>query len=129
MDERQRHDAGMSRRRAVLGDGHVNRATAATTPFTAEMQDLLTRYAWGEIWTRPGLDERTRRVLAIGTMVALGRWEEFRLHVRAAIETGGMTPDDIKEILLQQAIYCGIPAANHAFAEVTALLAGRAPNA
>jgi len=129
MHERQRHDAGMARRRAVLGDGHVNRAAAATTPFTEEMQDLLTRYAWGEIWTRPGLDERTRRILTIGTMVALGRWEEFRLHVRAALDTGGMTADDIKEILLQQAIYCGIPAANHAFAEVAAILAERAPNA
>jgi alkylhydroperoxidase/carboxymuconolactone decarboxylase family protein YurZ len=93
------------------------------------MQDLLTRYAWGEIWTRPGLDERTRRILAIGTMVALGRWEEFRLHVRAALDTGGMTADDIKEILLQQAIYCGIPAANHAFAEAAAILAERSPNA
>ena len=129
MDERQRHDTGMAKRRAVLGDGHVNRAAAATTPFTEEMQDLLTRYAWGEIWTRPGLDERTRRILTIGTMVALGRWEEFRLHVRAALDTGGMTADDIKEILLQQAIYCGIPAANHAFAEVAAILAERAPNA
>ncbi len=128
MDERQRHDAGMARRRAVLGDGHVNRAVAATTPFTAEIQDLLTRYAWGEIWTRPGLDERTRRIMAIGTMVALGRWEEFRLHVRAALDTGGMNADDIKEILLQQAIYCGIPAANHAFAEVAAILAERSPN-
>jgi len=119
----------MAKRRAVLGDGHVNRAAAATTPFTAEMQDLLTRYAWGEIWTRPGLDERTRRILTIGTTVALGRWEEFRLHVRAALDTGGMTADDIKEILLQQAIYCGIPAANHAFAEVAAILAERASNA
>jgi 4-carboxymuconolactone decarboxylase len=123
MDERQRHDAGMARRREVLGEGHVNRAVAATTPFTAEMQDLLTRYAWGEIWTRPGLDERTRRILAIGTMVALGRWEEFRLHVRAALGTGAMTADDIKEVLLQQAIYCGVPASNHAFAEVAAILA------
>src|SRR4029078_5902785 len=129
MHERQRHDAGMARRRAVLGDGHVNRAAAATTPFNAEMQDLLTRYAWGEIWTRPGLDERTRRILTLGTTGALGRWEEFRLHVRAALDTGGMTADDIKEILLQQAIYCGIPAANHAFAELAAILAQRAPNA
>jgi 4-carboxymuconolactone decarboxylase len=125
MDERQRHDAGMARRRAVLGDGHVDRAVAATTPFTAELQDLLTRYAWGEIWTRPGLDERCRRVLAIGTMVALGRWEELRLHVRAALEHGGMTASDLKEVLLQQAIYCGVPAANHAFAEVAAILAER----
>jgi len=129
MDERQRHDTGMAKRRAVLGDGQVNRAAAATTPFTAEMQDLLTRYAWGEIWTRPGLDERTRRILTIGTTVALGRWEEFRLHVRAALDTGGMTADDIKEILLQQAIYCGIPAANHAFAEVATILAQPASNA
>ena len=129
MDERQRHDTGMAKRRAVLGDGQVNRAAAATTPFTAEMQDLLTRYAWGEIWTRPGLDERTRRILTIGTTVALGRWEEFRLHVRAALDTGGMTADDVKEILLQQAIYCGIPAANHAFAEVAAILAECSPNA
>jgi 4-carboxymuconolactone decarboxylase len=112
----------MARRRAVLGDRHVDRATAAATPFTAELQDLITRYAWGEIWTRPGLDDRTRRLLAIGTMVALGRWEELRLHVRAAIDHGGVTVDDIKEVLLQQAIYCGVPAAHHAFAEVAALV-------
>ena len=123
MDEQQRHDAGMARRRAVLGDRHVDRAVAAATPFTAQMQDLLTRYAWGEIWTRPGLDERTRRVLAIGTLVAIGRWEELRLHVRAALEHGALTADDIKEVLLQQAVYCGVPAANHAFAEVAAILA------
>ena len=122
MDERQRYEAGMATRRAVLGDRHVDRADAAKTPFTAEMQDLITRYAWGEIWTRPGLDQRTRRVLAIGTMVALGRWEEFRLHVRAALDHG-MAADDLKEVLLQQAVYCGVPAANHAFAEATAILA------
>lgn len=125
MDERQRHEAGMARRRAVLGDAHVDRAVAATTPLTAEWQDLITRYGWGEIWTRPGLDDRTRRVLVIGTMVALARWEELRLHVRAALDHGGMTAEDIKEVLLQQAIYCGVPAANHAFAEVAALLADR----
>jgi 4-carboxymuconolactone decarboxylase len=125
MDERERHDAGMARRRAVLGDGHVDRALAATTPFTAEMQDLITRYAWGEIWTRPGLDERTRRILALGTLVALGRWEELRLHVRAALAHGDMTADVIKEVLLQQAVYCGVPAANHAFAEVSAILTER----
>lgn len=125
MDERQRHEAGMAVRRAVLGDAHVDRAVAATTPLTEEFQDLITRYAWGEIWTRPGLDERTRRVLAIGTTIALGRWEELRLHVRAALDHGGMSPDDLKEVLLQQAIYCGVPAANHAFAEVAAILAER----
>ena len=123
MDERERHEAGMARRRAVLGDAHVDRASAATTPFTAEFQDLITRYAWGEIWTRPGLDERTRRILAIGTTVALGRWEELRLHVRAGLAHGGLTADDIKEVLLQQAVYCGVPAANHAFGEVAAILA------
>jgi len=123
MDERQRHEAGTARRRAVLGDAHVDRAHAAATPFTAEFQDLITRYAWGEIWTRPGLDERTRRILAIGTTVALGRWEELRLHVRAGLAHGGLTADDIKEVLLQQAVYCGLPAANHAFGEVAAILA------
>jgi 4-carboxymuconolactone decarboxylase len=125
MDERQRHEAGMARRRAVLGDAPVDRAAAATTPLTADWQDFLTRYAWGEIWTRPGLDERTRRVLVIGTMVALGRWEELRLHVRAALAYGGMSAEDIKEVLLQQAVYCGVPAANHAFAELAAILSER----
>lgn len=109
----------------MLGDAHVDRAAAATTPLTADWQDFLTRYAWGEIWTRPGLDERTRRVLVIGTMVALGRWEELRLHVRAALAYGGMSAEDIKEVLLQQAVYCGVPAANHAFAELAAILSER----
>ena len=125
MDERQRHESGMAKRRAVLGAAHVDHAAAATTPVTAEWQDLITRYAWGEIWTRPGLDDRTRRVLVLGTMVALGRWEELRLHVCAALDRGGMTVDDIKEVLLQQAIYCGVPAANHAFAELEAILGER----
>lgn len=114
----------MARRRAVLGDAHVDRAVAAATPFTAEFQDLITRYAWGEIWTRPGLDVRSRRLLAIGTMVALGRWEELRLHVRAAL-AHGTSVDEVKEVLLQQAVYCGVPAANHAFAEVASILAER----
>ena len=126
MDERQRHQAGMARRRAVLGDAHVDRAVAAATPFTAEFQDLITRYAWGEIWTRPGLDVRSRRLLAMGTMVALGRWEELRLHVRAAL-AHGISVDEVKEVLLQQAVYCGVPAANHAFAEVASMLAERGP--
>ena len=129
MNEREKHESGIARRRAVLGDTHVDRTVAATTPLTAEWQDLITRYAWGEIWTRPGLDDRTRRLLVIGTMVALGRWEELRLHVRAALDHGGMTAEDIKEVLLQQAIYCGVPAANHAFGEVQAILAERGERA
>jgi 4-carboxymuconolactone decarboxylase len=122
MDESQRREAGMSIRRAVLGDAHVDRAVAATTPLTAEFQDLITRYAWGEIWTRPGLDLRSRRILVIGTMVALARWDELRMHVRAAVVEGGFTADDIKEILLQQAIYCGVPAAHHALHEAGVVL-------
>ncbi len=115
MDDRDRHKNGMARRRKVLGNAWVDRANANKTPFNEEFQDLITRYAWGEIWTRPHFDERTRRILVIGSMIALGHWEEFRLHVRAALVEGGFSADDIKEIILQQAIYCGIPAANHAF--------------
>jgi 4-carboxymuconolactone decarboxylase len=122
MDERERHALGMANRRAVLGEAYVDAATARATPLTAEFQDLITRYAWGDIWTRPHFDERTRRVLVIGTMVALGQWDEFRLHVRAALAEGGFTPDDIREILLQQAIYCGVPAANHAVKEASAIV-------
>ena len=114
MDERERYDAGLRVRRTVLGDDHVDRAIARTTAVTAEFQDLITRYAWGEIWTRPGLDLRTRRLLVIGTLLALGRYDEFRMHVRAALE-GGLSIDEIKEVVLQQAIYCGVPAANTAF--------------
>ncbi|HEY0439782.1 MAG TPA: carboxymuconolactone decarboxylase family protein [Xanthobacteraceae bacterium] len=105
----------MAKRRSVLGAAWVDRATAGKTPLTAEFQDLITRYAWGEIWTRPHFDERTRRVLVIGTLMALDKWDEFRLHVRAALAEGALSADDIKEIVLQQAVYCGIPAANHAF--------------
>src|SRR5690349_21499049 len=115
MDENARHEAGMKIRREVLGDAHVDRANAAITPVTAEFQDLITRYAWGEIWTRPGLDVRTRRVLVLGTLIALGRFEEFRMHARAAMAEGEFSESDLKEIVLQQAIYCGVPAANTAF--------------
>jgi 4-carboxymuconolactone decarboxylase len=115
MDDTTRRETGMQMRRRVLGHAHVDRAIERTTELTSEFQDLLTRYAWGEIWTRPGLDERTRRVLVIGTLLALGRWEEFRMHARAAMAEGGFTLADLKEIVLQQAIYCGIPAANAAF--------------
>jgi 4-carboxymuconolactone decarboxylase len=115
MDEQDRRDAGMNLRRRVLGDAHVDRATAQTTPLTAEFQDLITRYAWGEIWTRPGLDVRARRILVLGTLIALGRFEEFRMHARAALDEGGFSASDLKEIVLQQAVYCGVPAANTAF--------------
>jgi 4-carboxymuconolactone decarboxylase len=121
MDDR--HKTGMARRRKVLGNAWVDRANANKTPFNEEFQDFITRYAWGEIWTRPHLDERTRRVLVIGSMIALGHWEEFRMHVRAALTEGGFTPDDIKEVILQQAVYCGLPAANHAFKEAAAVIA------
>ena len=110
-------------RRRILGDAHVDRAIGNATPLNAEFQDLITRYVWGEIWTRPGLDERTRRVLVIGTMVALGRWEEFALHVRAAVVEGGFSADDVKEVILQQAVYCGVPAANHALGVAATVLA------
>ena len=123
MDEKQRYDSGMSRRRKVLGGAWVDRANARKTALTEEFQDLITRYAWGEIWTRPHFDERTRRVLVIGSLLALDKWDEFRLHVRAALVEGGFTPDDIKEIILQQAIYCGVPAANHAFKEAAEIIA------
>lgn len=115
MDDAERLAAGRAARRKVLGHAHVDQAAAKTTDFTAEFQDLLTRYSWGEIWTRPGLDERSRRILVIGTLIALGRWDELRLHARAALAEGGFSLADLKEIVLQQAVYCGIPAANTAF--------------
>jgi 3-oxoadipate enol-lactonase / 4-carboxymuconolactone decarboxylase len=109
------YTAGMTVRRAVLGDEHVDRALAKTTPFTAPFQDLITRYAWGEIWTRPGLDRRTRSCITLTALVAHGQLDELAMHVRAA-RTNGLTPDEIGEVLLQTAIYCGVPAANAAFA-------------
>jgi 4-carboxymuconolactone decarboxylase len=115
MDDETRLRAGMAMRRTVLGDAHVDRAVAAATPLTADFQDLITRYAWGEIWSRPGLDSRTRRILVIGTLLALGHWEELEMHVRAALRSNELTEADVKEIVLQQAIYCGVPAANAAF--------------
>ena len=123
MDEKERHEKGMARRRKVLGNVWVDRANAKKTPFNAEFQDFITRAAWGEIWTRPHYDERTRRILVIGTMLALDKWEEFRMHVRAALTEGGFSEDDIKEIIMQQAIYCGVPAANHAFKEAAEVIA------
>ena len=122
MDDKQRADNGTAQRRKVLGNAWVDKSAAGKNAFNADFLDLISRYAWGEIWTRPHFEERTRRVLVIGTMVALGQWDEFRLHVRAALAEGGFTPDDIKEILLQQAIYCGVPAANHAVKEAAAIV-------
>ena len=112
---KEQFEQGMKVRREVLGDEHVDRAVERTTPFTADFQDLITRYAWGEIWARPGLDRRTRSCITLAALVALGREEELAMHVRAAIRVG-LTPDEIKEVLLHSAIYCGVPAANGAFA-------------
>jgi 4-carboxymuconolactone decarboxylase len=110
----EQHERGMKVRREVLGDEHVDRAIERTTPFTADYQDLITRYAWGEIWTRPGLDRRTRSAITLTALIALGRFEELRMHIRAALRNG-LEEDEIKEVLLQSAIYCGVPAANTAF--------------
>jgi 4-carboxymuconolactone decarboxylase len=117
MDDKERHARGMSVRRKVLGNAWVDKANTAKNAFNAEFQDMITRNVWAEIWTRPHYDERTRRVLVIGTMMALGKWDEFRLHVRAALTEGGFSTDDVKEIILQQTVYCGAPADNHAFKE------------
>jgi 4-carboxymuconolactone decarboxylase len=111
---------GMKTRRKVLGDEHVDRAVRTQTPFNADFQRLITRYAWDEIWNRPHFDHRTRRLLVLSMTAAQARWEEFRLHVRAGLESGDLEQDDIKEVLLQAAIYCGIPVANHAFREAKA---------
>jgi 4-carboxymuconolactone decarboxylase len=114
MDERERYERGTVVRRAVLGDAHVETALARRTSLTHEFQELLTRYAWGEIWDRPGLPRPTRSLLTIAMLVALNRPEELRLHLRAA-RNNGVTPDEIKEVLLHAAVYCGLPAANAAF--------------
>lgn len=117
-------ERGMEVRREVLGDAHVERANAGITEFNREFQDLITRYAWGEIWARPGLDRKTRSCMVLTALMALGAWEEFRLHVRAAF-TNGLTENDIKEVILQAAIYCGVPAANRAFKEAASVIAER----
>jgi 4-carboxymuconolactone decarboxylase len=112
----------MAVRREILGDGYVDRAEAARTPLSDEFQDLITRYAWGEIWTRPGLDRRTRSCITVAMLVALNRNEELALHMRAAL-TNGVTVDELKEILLQATIYCGVPAGNTAFGVAAKVLA------
>jgi 4-carboxymuconolactone decarboxylase len=116
------YDAGMAVRREVLGDAHVDRAVAGTDGFTADFQDLITRYAWGEVWTRDGLDRRTRSCVTLAVLAALRCEAELAMHVRAAIRNG-VSPDEIKEVLLQVAIYAGVPAANTAFAVAQRTLA------
>jgi 4-carboxymuconolactone decarboxylase len=111
----------MEVRREVLGDEHVDNAIAKTTEFTADFQDLITRNAWGEIWTRPGLDRRMRSAITLTALIAQGHFEELAMHVRAA-RRNGLSDDEIKEVLLQSAIYCGVPAANHAFAVASEVL-------
>jgi 4-carboxymuconolactone decarboxylase len=115
MSQADSYDRGIKVRREVLGDEHVDRATEMATDFTRDFQELITRYAWGEIWTRPGLDRRTRSAITLTALVALNHHNELAMHVRAALRNG-LTPDEIKEVLLQAAIYCGVPAANSAFA-------------
>src|ERR1700733_10615175 len=114
MDERERYSSGMKVRRGGLGGAYVEKAQAAKTPFSEPFQDLITRYAWGEIWSRPGLPRNTRSLLTLSMMIALNRSDEFRMHVRAALHNK-VTRDEIQELLLQSAIYCGVPAANAAF--------------
>src|ERR1700736_1752263 len=115
----EKFDRGMIVRRAVLGEEHVDRAQASTTEFTRDFQELITRYAWGEIWTRPGLDRKTRSLLTIAILASLGRAEELRLHVRATRNTGA-TRDEVREVRLQVAVYAGVPAGNSAFAHAAA---------
>ena len=117
------HERGMRTRREVLGDEHVDAAVERTSDLTAEFQDLITRYAWDEIWNRPGLDRRMRSAITLTALVAGGHFEELAMHVRAAARNG-LTPDEIKEVLLQTAIYCGVPAANRAFAVAQSVLEG-----
>ena len=114
LDDQRRRDQGMAVRRAVLGDAHVDQATAAATGLTADFQDLITRYAWGEIWSRPGLDRRSRSCITLALLAALGHEEELAMHVRAALRIG-LSAEEIEEVLLQVAVYAGVPAANRAF--------------
>jgi len=110
-----RYEEGMKVRREVLGDEHVDRASGKATDLTADFQELITRYCWGEIWTRPGLDRKTRSCITLVALVALGRMDELELHLKAALRNG-LTPDEIKEVLLHATVYCGVPAGNSAFA-------------
>jgi 4-carboxymuconolactone decarboxylase len=114
LTDQQRYDQGMTVRRAVLSDEHVDRATAATTPLTADWQDFITRVAWGDVWSRPGLDRRSRSIAVLTALIALGHHEELEMHLHAALRNG-LTVDEVREVILQSAIYCGVPAANTAF--------------
>ena len=122
MSEPDPHTAGMAVRRAVLGDAHVDRAQAATTDLTRDFQSFITRYAWGEVWTRPGLDRRTRSAITLTALLAHGHWGELAMHVRAAVRNG-LTPAEIAEVILHAGVYCGVPAANHALAVAQEVLA------
>lgn len=116
----ERYERGMEVRRAVLGPAHVDRATASATDFNRDYQEFITRYAWGEVWARPGLDRRTRSLLTIAMMASLGRWDELRLHIRATRNTG-VTREEVREVLLQVAVYAGVPAANSAYHHAAAV--------
>ena len=122
MDDTERSVQGMTVRREVLGDAHVDRAVAATTPFTADFQSFITRYAWGDIWSRPGLSRAERSIITLTALAVLRQEEELVMHLRAALRNG-LSPDQIKEVLLQVAVYAGVPAANRAFAIATRVLA------
>lgn len=116
------HERGMKTRRKVLGNEWVDQAQKNKTPFNAEFQDLITRYCWDEIWNRPGLSHKMRRAIVLSITLAMGRWEEFNLHTRAALQSGDLDRDELKEILLQAAIYAGVPSANTAFREARAVI-------
>jgi len=120
--EKQRYDRGLKRRKQVLGEKYVAARLKNRHPFTNEFQELITRYAWGEMWTRPAFDDRTRRLLVLAMMVALKSWEEFELHVRAGLEHE-LSQAELKEVLMLAAIYCGVPAANTAFGHARKLIA------
>ncbi|MBT2565071.1 4-carboxymuconolactone decarboxylase [Arthrobacter sp. ISL-85] len=122
MDEKCRYELGLEQRRAVLGDAHVDCAQSHGTEFSADFQEMITRYSWGEVWSRPELDRNTRSLVAIATMIALNRSDDFKAHVRAALRLG-TTPEHIKEVLLQSAIYCGVSAADSAFRATEAIMA------
>lgn len=123
MTDDERYERGMAVRRAVLGDEHVDRAEARRSALTSDFQDYITRCAWGEIWTRPGLDRRTRSCITVAMLVALNRTEELAMHLRAAL-TNGVTVEELREVLLQTAVYCGVPAANTAFRVASEVLEG-----
>lgn len=122
MTEKERYDQGMATRRAVLGEAYVDKANAGVTAFNEDFQAFITRTAWNDVWNRPGLDRRSRSIIVISIATALGAWGEFRIHVRGALNNG-LSRDEIKEVLMQAAVYAGVPAANHAFKEAASVFA------